>query len=168
MLIKGGVLLRKKYILIGAISILLILSVSIIIYYKLSNEHNHPIITEKISVQQAMSNCKFIEISDDEKDLINLVSQVSSIKDAMEKGKLKSFSTDIAKNIDKGKLSNSSVITDISTTYNAIYIGYKIEGYRIYLAKFKNGSIQKTVSKNKHEPFEAYLNTDNTTFEIAH
>ena len=160
--------MRKNFILIGVISVLLILPVSIIVYYKLSNDHNHPIITEKISAQRAMSNCKFIEISDNEKDLINLVSQVGFIKDAIDKGKLKSFSTDIAKKLDNGKLSGSSVITEISTTYNAVYIGYNLEDYRIYLAKFKNGSIQKTVSKIKHEPFEVYLNTDNTSFEIAH
>lgn len=161
----------KKYLIaFGVISILLILTVSIFAYYKLSdgNNHNHPVVTEKISMQQAMSDCEFIEISDGEKDLINLVSQESSIKDVIGKGKVENLSTDIPENLDNGKLPNSSKVTEVFINYNSLYIGYNIKGYQIYLVKFKNGSIQKTVSINKHNPFEAYLNTDNATFEIAH
>ena len=139
-----------------------------ILYYKNNNDDKHLIVTQKITMQEAVNNCLFIKISDSDKDLINRVAQVSSIRDAIDKGRLESFSTDIVKKLDNDKLSNSLVIDEISTTYNAVYIGYNKEGHHIYLARFKNGSIQKTVSKNKHKPFKAYLNTDNTNFELAY
>jgi hypothetical protein len=161
----GGRFVKRKYSLIGIIVILIILFVSIFVHSKLNNTNGFRFITEKISAQQAMNNCELIQISDNEKDLMKLISQVNSIKDAIDKGTRKNFSIDIAKNFAKGKLPNSVEITDLWTFNTFVVIEYYLGDYRILLTIFSNGSVEKTVSNYKIKDRVVYKNTDNSLFE---
>jgi hypothetical protein len=166
-----------KKVLIMCIVLVVGVFVGIGIYKLLDMDKNidgYYLVTEKLTLKQAEEECKYILITEDEKELLKSVSIIPDIKNAMESNELKSFSTDISKGLFKIDLSELTVVN------KSIYISYILDDSRIMLNYFFDGTINKHVSKiaesgekigdNQFLPmfinsYEGYMNYNNNYYQ---
>ncbi len=134
-----------------------------------SEESYHYLVSEHITLQQAKEECNYIEITEEEEQLLQAISNIRDIKDAMKKvdaTETKDFPTEIIKD-----LSEINVL-ELTVLNNSIIIDYILDSNLIMLNYLSSGEIYKHVNKiitpeynSKDNQYCGYINFNNKDVE---